>query len=136
MSEVLNVKSALEMIGGEKELLRELLSSFATDKVFEESHLLELETPGKQKQLENALGDIKEQIGGLVNGALPFVTIASQSLTAATSLTTLVGSFKTLIPVVAASTKTFALSTAAFVKNKVATIAVAVAQKTVADRKS
>lgn len=87
---------------------------------------------GKQQQLANRLGDIKEQIGGLVNGALPFVTIASQSLTAATSLTTLVGSFKTLIPVVAASTKTFAMSTAAFVKNKVATIAVAVAQKTVA----
>lgn len=87
---------------------------------------------GQQAQLANRLGDIKEQIGGLVNGALPFVTIASQSLTAATSLTTLVGSFKTLIPVVAASTKTFALSTAAFVKNKVATIAVAVAQKTVA----
>lgn len=87
---------------------------------------------GKQQQLANRLSDIKEQIGGLVNGALPFVTIASQSLTAATSLTTLVGSFKTLIPVVAASTKTFALSTAAFVKNKVATIAVAVAQKTVA----
>jgi HPt (histidine-containing phosphotransfer) domain-containing protein len=43
MSEVLNVKSALEMIGGEKELLRELLSSFAVDKVFEESRLLELE---------------------------------------------------------------------------------------------
>ena len=87
---------------------------------------------GQQAQLANRLGDIKEQIGGLVNGALPFVTIASQSLTAATSLTTLLGSFKTLIPVVAASTKTFALSTAAFVKNKVATIAVAVAQKTVA----
>lgn len=86
---------------------------------------------GKQAQLANRLGDIKEQIGGLVNGALPFVTIASQSLTAATSLTTLVGSFKTLIPVVAASTKAFALSTAAFVKNKVATIAMAVAQKTV-----
>ena len=87
---------------------------------------------GQQAQLANRLGDIKEQIGGLVNGALPFVTIASQSLTAATSLTTLVGSFKTLIPVVAASTKTFALSTAQFVKNKVATIAVAVAQTTVA----
>lgn len=87
---------------------------------------------GQQAQLANRLGDIKEQIGGLVNGVLPFVTIASQSLTAATSLTTLLGSFKTLIPVVAASTKTFALSTAAFVKNKVATIAVAVAQKTVA----
>lgn len=87
---------------------------------------------GQQAQLANRLGDIKEQIGGLLNGALPFVTIASQSLTAATSLTTLLGSFKTLIPVVAASTKTFALSTAAFVKNKVATIAVAVAQKTVA----
>lgn len=86
---------------------------------------------GQQAQLANRLGDIKEQIGGLVNGALPFVTIASQSLTAATSLTTLVGSFKTLIPVVAASTKAFALSTAAFVKNKVATIAMAVAQKTV-----
>lgn len=33
---------------------------------------------GKQKQLENTLGDIKEQMGALVQGIAPYVTIASQ----------------------------------------------------------
>lgn len=37
---------------------------------------------GKQKQLENALGDVKEQLGQLVGGALPFVTIAASTVTA------------------------------------------------------
>lgn len=87
---------------------------------------------GKQQQLANALGDVKEKLGGIVNGALPFVTIASQSLTAATSVATLASGFKSLIPTLAATTKAFAVSTAAVIKNKVATIATAVAQKTVA----
>lgn len=37
---------------------------------------------GKQKQLENTLGDIKEQLGGLVQGAMPFVTIAANTMLA------------------------------------------------------
>lgn len=86
---------------------------------------------GKQQQLANRLGDIKEKIGGLVNGALPFVTIAAQSTQALSSITLLVGGFKTLTTTLYASMKAFAASTAAFVKNKVATLAAAAAQKVV-----
>lgn len=86
---------------------------------------------GKQQQLANTLGDVKEQIGGLVNGALPFVTIAEQSTQALASITTLVGGIRTLSTAVYESIKVFALSTAAFVKNKVATLAAAAAQKLV-----
>lgn len=86
---------------------------------------------GKQQQLANRLGDIKEQIGGLVNGALPFITIAAQSTQALASITTLIGGIKTLSTTIYASAKAFAVSTAAFVKNKVATLAAAAAQKVV-----
>ena len=40
---------------------------------------------GRQKQLENTLGDIKEQLGGLVQGAMPFVTIAAQTMICVTT---------------------------------------------------
>lgn len=40
---------------------------------------------GQQKQLENTLGDIKEQLGGLVQGAMPFVTIAAQTMICVTT---------------------------------------------------
>ena len=46
---------------------------------------------GKQKQLENTLGDIKEQMGALVQGIAPYVTMASQitiSITGVVKLTT------------------------------------------------
>lgn len=86
---------------------------------------------GKQQQLANTLGDIKEQVGGLVNGTLPFVTIAAQSTQALGSITTLVTGVKTLSATMVASAKAFAVSTAAFVKNKVATLAAAAAQKVV-----
>ena len=46
---------------------------------------------GKQKQLENTLGDIKEQMGALVQGIAPYVTIASQitvTITGVVKLTT------------------------------------------------
>lgn len=86
---------------------------------------------GKQQQLANRLGDIKDQIGGLVNGALPFVTIAAQSTQALAGITTLIAGIKTLSTTLYASAKAFAVSTAAFVKNKVATLAVAAAQKVV-----
>ena len=35
---------------------------------------------GKQKQLENTLGDIKEKLGSMVQGAMPFVTITAQAM--------------------------------------------------------
>lgn len=87
---------------------------------------------GKQAQLANAIGDIKEQLGGIVNGALPFVTIASSTLTALASVTTLSSGLKTLTTTVYASVKAFAVSTAAVIRNKVATLATAMAQKAVA----
>lgn len=43
MSEILNIRSALEMLGGEKELLAELLQTFVNDKHLEKDRLLELE---------------------------------------------------------------------------------------------
>lgn len=108
-----------------------MLAQIITDNVGDMNAQLAQTDSGKQQQLANAIGDVKEKLGSLVNGALPFVTIASSALTAVASLTTLIGSFKTLIPVVTASTKAFVLSTAAFVKNKVATLAAAAAQKIV-----
>ena len=86
---------------------------------------------GKQQQLVNTLGDMKEQIGGLVNGALPFVTMAAQASQALAAVSTLVAGIKTLTTTLYASTKAFIASTAATIKNKVATLAVAAAQKVV-----
>ena len=86
---------------------------------------------GKQQQLVNTLGDMKEQIGGLVNGALPFVTMAAQASQALAAVSTLIAGIKTLTTTLYASTKAFIASTAATVKNKVATLAVAAAQKVV-----
>ena len=86
---------------------------------------------GKQQQLVNTLGDMKERIGGLVNGALPFVTMAAQASQALAAVSTLVAGIKTLTTTLYASTKAFIASTAATIKNKVATLAVAAAQKVV-----
>ena len=86
---------------------------------------------GKQQQLVNTLGDMKEQIGGLVNGALPFVTMAAQASQALAAVSTLIAGIKTLTTTLYASTEAFIASTAATIKNKVATLAVAAAQKVV-----
>ena len=106
-----------------------MLAQIITDNVGEMNAELAQTESGKQQQLANAIGDVKEQIGGLVNGALPFVTIAAQSTQALASITTLVAGVKTLSATMYASAKAFAVSTAAFVKNKVATLAVSAAQK-------
>lgn len=49
---------------------------------------------GKQKQLENTIGDLKEVLGGLVQGAMPFVTIAANSMLALTGVIKLVTGVK------------------------------------------
>lgn len=108
-----------------------MLAQIITDNVGNMNQELALTESGKQQQLANTLGDVKEQIGGLVNGALPFVTIAAQASQALAAVSTLVAGVKTLTVTMYASTKAFVASTAAFVKNKVATLAVSAAQKVV-----
>lgn len=86
---------------------------------------------GKQQQLVNALGDMKEELGAMVQGALPFVTIAAQSATALASVSTLVAGIKTLSTTLYTSVKAFTASTVAMIKNKGAALATAAAQKIV-----
>jgi HPt (histidine-containing phosphotransfer) domain-containing protein len=43
MAQVLNIQAALDMLGGDKPLLKELLISFIKDTVFDEQKLLDLE---------------------------------------------------------------------------------------------
>lgn len=108
-----------------------VLAQVITNNVGDMNAQLAATDTGKQAQLANKLGDIKERLGELANGAMPFVTITSSTITALASITTLTGGIKTLTTTVYASVKAFALSTAAVIKNKVATVAAAVAQKTV-----
>ena len=67
-----------------------MLAQVITNNVGEMNAQLAQTESGKQQQLVNTLGDMKEQLGGLVNGALPFITIAAHSATALTGVTTLV----------------------------------------------
>lgn len=108
-----------------------MLAQVITNNVGDMNAQLAQTDSGKQQQLVNTLGDMKEQLGSMVNGALPFVTIAAQSTTALTSITTLVTGIKTLSTTLYASVKAFAASTMAMVKNKGAALAVAAAQKIV-----
>lgn len=66
---------------------------------------------GKQKQLDNTLGDIKEKLGGLVQGAMPFVTITANTMLA------LAGVIKFAAGVKAASAAVAGWN----IKNKIAT---------------
>ena len=109
-----------------------VLAQVITNNVGDMNAQLAATDSGKQAQLANKIGDIKEQLGALANGAMPFVIIASSTITALSSITTLTAGIKTLTTTVYASVKAFAVSTAAVIKNKVATAAAAVAQKTVA----
>ncbi len=73
---------------------------------------------GKQKQLENTLGDIKEQLGSMVQGAMPFVTIAAQTMICLASTAKLITSIKAL--------------SAAFVLTSIKGLALAVHERVVA----
>ena len=105
-----------------------MLAQIITNNVGEMNAELANTESGKQQQLVNTLGDMKEELGALVNGALPFVTIAAQSTQALASITTLITGVKALSTTIYASAKAFAVSTAAFIKNKAATLATAAAQ--------
>lgn len=73
---------------------------------------------GKQKQLENTLGDIKEQLGSMVQGAMPFVTIAAQTMICLAATARLITSIKAL--------------SAAFVLTSIKGLALAVHERVVA----
>lgn len=66
-----------------------MLAQVITNNVGDMNAALAQTESGKQKQLNDSLGDIKETLGGMVNAALPFVTIAAHSLTALTNITAL-----------------------------------------------
>lgn len=105
-----------------------MLAQVITNNVGDMNAQLAQTESGKQQQLANYLGDVKEQIGGLVNGALPFVTIAAGATTAIGGVSTLIGGISALTTTVYASVKAFALSTVAFVKNRGAALALATMQ--------
>lgn len=62
-----------------------MLAQIITDNVGNMNQQLAQTDSGKQKQLENALGDVKEKMGALVSGALPYVTIAANTMLALTA---------------------------------------------------
>ncbi len=86
---------------------------------------------GKQKQLENTIGDIKERLGGIAQQVSPFISIAAQSTEAVTAVVTLCGGIGTFVSVMRKCAEAMASSTIEFIKNKGAALAVAAAQKIV-----
>lgn len=59
------------------------LAQVITENVGQMNAALAATNTGKQKQLENSLGDIKEKIGQLATGAMPFLTFSNQAVMAA-----------------------------------------------------
>ena len=86
---------------------------------------------GQQKQLENTLGDIKEQLGGMVEGALPFVTITAAAVQATSGMAELAMGIKSLTTALATNGKAWIANAVEVTRHKVATLAAAVAQGTV-----
>lgn len=59
------------------------------------------QTPtGKMKQLENSLGDVKEQLGAMVEGVMPFLTMAASATIAINGVVQLVTVTRTAIAAV------------------------------------
>ena len=62
-----------------------MLAQIITDNVGNMNQQLAQTDSGKQKQLEHALGDVKDKMGALVSGSLPYVTIAANTMLALTA---------------------------------------------------
>ena len=58
------------------------LAKIITNNVGEMNAALAATRSGQQKQLENALGDVKEQIGAVIKGAQPYLTTFNQMMMA------------------------------------------------------
>lgn len=73
------------------------LAKIITNNVGEMNAALARTDAGRMKQLDNAVGDLKEQIGGLVKGIQPYVTTANQCVIAGNNLIKLGQGFAPLI---------------------------------------
>lgn len=62
------------------------LAKIITNNVGEMNAQLAQTNPGKLKQMENAFGDIKEQLGGAIKNMMPYVTGLNQIVMATTNL--------------------------------------------------
>lgn len=62
------------------------LASIITQNVGEMNAALAKTDAGKQKQLENALGDVKEKIGSVISGIQPYITLVATTTTAVTGI--------------------------------------------------
>ena len=118
-------KEALKM--GTEEERAALMAEIITQNVGQMNAKLAQTDVGKQKQLENTLGDIKERAGAVVQSFQPFVTFAAMASTA-------IGGISTLAMSVAGAAKQYAAwclrvwdSTKALVTNITTTKASAVA---------
>lgn len=81
---------------GEESERAAMLAQVIRDNVGEMNAELARTDAGKQKQLENTLGDVKEKMGALVQGAMPFLTLAAYSTTAATGALRLYSSIRSV----------------------------------------
>lgn len=71
-----------------------MLAQVITDNVGNMNAVLAQTDAGQQKQLENTLGDIKEQIGAIAQSIMPYVTFAAQLTTCAANAIKLTASVK------------------------------------------
>ena len=81
---------------GDEQQRAAILAQIITDNVGNMNAELAKTDSGKQKQLSNYLGDVKEQLGGLVKGALPFVQITAACTTSVTGVVKLTAAFKAM----------------------------------------
>ncbi|MCH3980497.1 MAG: hypothetical protein LKE41_00990 [Prevotella sp.] len=109
-----------------------VLAQVITDNVGQMNQQLAQTESGKEKQLANTIGDIKEQIGAAIIPFKSFIEIGAQVGMIAMSFGTLAGGINTVATSVFTGAKAVALFTANIIKNKVAAIAAAAAQKVVA----
>lgn len=73
------------------------LAKIITNNVGEMNAALARTDAGQMKQIDNAVGDIKEKIGGLVKGIQPYVTTANQCVIAGNNIIKLSQGFLPLI---------------------------------------
>lgn len=79
-----------------------MLAEIIRDNVGQMNSELAKTDSGKQKKLENTLGDIKEKLGSLVSGAMPFVTIAANTAIAVAGMAKFVVMIRTATGAIAA----------------------------------
>lgn len=97
-----------------------MLAQVITDNVGNMNAELAKTDAGKQKQLENNLGDIKEQLGGLVQGIAPTITMLSQLVITGAG----VAKLTTSLYASAQAMRTLILSTELLTRAKVAAVAI------------